>query len=180
MPAHTTDYKGDLFSLCCGDISENCSFEIVYRNTLSSDQMNGNISQWIYIIEGSGKLIIDGVTDITYYAGNLYKMPNLYRKKVLWRGLNDGTSWVSFNPNPHTDDYDAAKIDVKDTVILESANFVRHLVLFEGDCITTNQSGQNKKLNENSTIRIMPGSTITLTPEKNSVVGLFWKSDELI
>jgi hypothetical protein len=180
MLAHTVDYKGDVFSLCRGDMPKHSFFGLVYRNTLSPEQMNGNITQWLYLTKGSAKLVIDGVTEITYHCGELFKLPNLYRKKIQWHGFDEDVSWISFNPNPYTDDYNAAKIQVGGPVVLEPVDFSRYLVLFDGDCTAINQNNYSVTLEQSKTVKISPGSSITLSSQHGCVVGLFWRSDAVL
>ena len=180
MPAHTTDFKGDYFSLCCGDISPNSFFQIIYRNVQQPNIMNGNVTQWLYLTKGSGKIVIDGTTEIEFLQGELSKVPSLHHKKVEWYGFDEGASWVSFNPNPLSDDYDAVKVNVNDTTVLQSKNYERHLVLFEGDCVAKNQNNYSVTLEQSKTVKISPGSSITLSSQHGCVVGLFWRSDAVL
>lgn len=183
MTIRTTVYRGSEFSLCCGNILTDQHFSLVFRNLKDPTAVNGNITQWIYG-KGNGKMVTDDGIEIELRSGELIKMPRLHGKRAVWYAIGDGGRWISFNPVPHSDDYQAEKIVIKplDTHVIDPVNHERHLVLLDGNVVATNQHNIEQVSDNRSgafVIRISAESQITLTTDQGATLGLFWKNDIL-
>jgi hypothetical protein len=176
MTSKTTVFSGEKFSLCCGSVNEGHHFSIVYRNIRDPDFLHGNITQWIYVKEPDqyGTLFIEGEDPVKFFSGQLLKMPELFGKKAIWAG---NFNWISFNPNPHTDNYMAEKVMIKpgSVVELQPVTYERYLVPFEGSIISTNHLGVVEELDNYTTLKILPSSKINLLSLKYATCGIFWK-----
>lgn len=183
MTIRSTVYRGSHFSLCCGNIANNQHFSLVFRNPRDPESVNGNITQWIYG-HGHGKMVTDDGIEIELRSGELIKMPQLHGKRAVWYAVNAGGRWLSFNPVPYSDDYQAEKIVIKplETHVIDPVNYERHLVLLDGDVVAINQHNIRQVSDTRSgafVIRISAESQITLATDQGATLGLFWKNDIL-
>lgn len=174
MNSKSTTYENDSYNLCCGEVG-NSKFSVVYRNIENPNFMHGQVTQWLYVKHGgSGSVVIDGEEQINFVSNDFVKIPNLKNKKVIWSGTG---SWVSFNPIPYEDNYDAYKLIVtpQEATTLEPVNYERVCVVFEGSVTVTNQQGTTKNLTENKSFIILPQSTVTIISANDAVLGIFYK-----
>jgi hypothetical protein len=178
MPAHTVDYKGDDFSLCIGNITQNSKFSLYYRNVQNPESMNGNVTQWLYLTKGSGKIIIHGEYEVDLPVGQLIKTPNLINKKVTWVCGDEDVNWVSFNPIPRTDNYDAAQFTVLNNSPLElqTTDYDRFAVLLEGEC-TIKNANKEIKMDVGVAVKVNNNSAVIISSSSRGVVGIFWKTN---
>lgn len=176
MKSTTTSIEGVDFNICWGRIEPNTSFNIVYRNIEDPDSLNGQITQWLYGVEGTGSAVIDGES-FPFVLGDIVKPPQFYNKKVKFTTNNDGAIWVSFNPKPHTDQYDAKKVDILPgtSIPLEAVDYDRHLVLLTGYVAVKLEDGRSIDLTRASSIKLRAGKSVVLESMMASTVGIFTK-----
>jgi hypothetical protein len=180
MASVTTDFKGPDFSICWGRIDPNSRFDIIYRNLTNPEFLNGNITQWLYLIDGAAHIVVDQ-QEIPFETGVLKRLPILNGKKITWVSSDVGAVWISFNPNPHTDNYDCEKIDIPQSYThnLEPKEYDRHLILLNGLAVVENQLGIKKTLDRKTTIKVKSGSRLTISSTIPTSVGVFWKNELL-
>jgi hypothetical protein len=181
MGAKTTVLEGEHFNICWGVMSPNTKIKLVLRNLKDPDSLHGQITQWLWGSEGDCVLEFLGKDKkIQMDSGELFKVPELYNNRIAYHAGKSGVSWVSFNPKPHTDQYFGKQINLnKDQPFdVEIESFERFLVLLSGKVYVTSDKVSNIPLDRTSTIKIKPGSKITLVSTVPSTVGIFNKVSE--
>ena len=183
MTARSTVYQGPHFFLCCGHIPTDQKLPLVYRNLRKPESVNGNVTQWIWVT-AHGKMVTEDGIEIDLPSGELIKMPRLHGKKAVWYPVEEGGSWVSFNPVPHSDEYQAQKITIPPlgTNVINPENQERYLILLEGDVVVKNQDNITQSIDaysETFVITISVNSQITLTTDSGATLGIFSKQNVL-
>ena len=183
MTARCNVYQGPHFFLCCGHLPTDRKYPLVYRNPREPASLNGNVTQWIWVTT-HGKIVTEDGIEIDLPAHELIKMPRLHGKKVMWCPPDGGGSWISFNPVPHSDEYQAQKITIPPlgTNMIDPENQERYLILLDGDVVVKNQDNITQSSNDHSEIFVITisiDSQITLTTDRGATLGIFSKHNVL-
>ena len=182
MTVRNTVYRSDQFALCVGEMTPMTHFSLVMRNVNDPQSINGNMTQWLYIVSGSGKIITDDGFETYVERDEFMKLPDLYGKRIIWYSFNEGARWVAFNPIPYNDDYTGKKnvLDPGTSFQLPTVAHERFLVLLDGDITMKNEQGVTKSSQDESdtfVVKISAQSIIDLTSKNGAVIGVFWKSN---